>query len=143
MGFKSFTLIEVLLSVALIGAIGSFSMVINQFLQQKNDLDISAIQISERIKDAQKRSTGGIEDSSWGVKVAPGQITLYKGADFAARDQAKDETTIIPGTIAILGLDDVIFTRPEGSVVNPGTIVLKINKFEKNISINEQGVVSY
>jgi len=143
MRFRSFTLIEVLLSVALIGAIGSFSMVINQFLQQKNDLDVSAIQISERVRDAQKRSIGGIEDSSWGVKVATGQITLYKGTSFASRTQAKDENTIIPDTIEIAGLNDIVFARLEGTVVNPGTINLKIKNFEKNISINEQGTVSY
>ncbi len=86
---------------------------------------------------------GGIEDSSWGVKVATGQITLYKGTNFESRSQAKDENTVIPDTIEIAGLNDVVFTRLEGTVVNPGTINLKIKNFEKNISINEQGTVSY
>lgn len=141
---KSFTLLEVLLVIAIIVIISAFSLPIYQLLTVKSDLDTTASNVAQILRRAQLLSQGVVGDSNWGVKVQKGSLTLYKGTSFSSRDTSADELTTLPPEVDVTGSNEVNFGKFYGLPQNSGTITLSAPHFEnKNVSINEKGTVSY
>jgi len=141
---KGFTLLEVLLSVATITVIAGIGIPVYQSLQVRNDLDIAAITTTQSLRRAQTLSTAVEGDTSWGVRVQSGSITLFRGANYTGRDTNFDELFDMPTSIAPSGLQEVVFTKFSGEPQATGTVVLISNTNEtRNITINAKGMVSY
>jgi len=140
---RAFTLLELLLSMSIIVVIAGITIPVNQLLHVKNDLDMATLSVSQVIRKAQMLSRDGAGDSAWGMKLQPGSATLYKGASYDTRDASFDENTIFPPTIAVSGFDNVNFSKLKGTPQAAGAIKLEIKPYEKNITINEKGTVSY
>ena len=83
---KGFTLLEILLCVAMIGIIGGITAPLYNGLLIKNDLDIAVTTTAHSFRRAQILSQGMNGDSNWGVKVVSGNIIIFKGTSYAARD---------------------------------------------------------
>ncbi len=141
---KGFTLIELLLSVALIGILVSFSAPVLQVFQNKNNLSVAAEAVANNLRRAQAFSQGVKEDDSWGVRVTDGDVVVFKGNDFASRDQSFDEIFEISSAIVFSDLQEVVFQEFSGEPNNSGTFVLtSLNGEAANVSINEKGMVDY
>lgn len=139
-----FTLVEMLLSVALIGLLVGISLPLYTTFVGRNDLDITAQQTASAIRRAQSFSRGVNADSQWGVHIASGNVVLFKGSTYAARDTAYDEVTPIPGSITPSGLDGVVFTRLTAIPNTTGTIVFTSNtNSSRTVTINAKGMVAY
>ena len=141
---KGFTLLEVLLSVATISVIAGIGIPIYQSLQVRNDLDIAAITIAQNFRRAQTLSQAMDGDTTWGVRMQSGNITLFQGASYAGRNVNFDEVFDVPISIAPSGVQEVVFTKFSGEPQITGTVTLTTNTNEtRNITINEKGMVSY
>ena len=139
-----FTFIEILLVVALIGITAGISIPVYQSFQTRNDLDISSITIAQTLRRAQLLSQAVDGDISWGVKVAVGNITLFKGENFFARDTEFDEVFSMPTSISVLGLEEIVFEKFTGEPQNTGTTTLtSVNNETRSINISSKGTVSY
>ena len=139
-----FTLIEVLLSTAVIAIIAGISIPIFQSFQVRNDLDIATVEIAQSARRAQALSGAVDGDTSWGVYVASGSIVLFKGVSYATRDSALDEVFEVPESITPSGLSEIVFTKFTLLPQTTGTITLTSNTNEtRNVTINAQGMVSY
>ena len=139
----AFTLIELLLSIAIIVTLAGFTIPINQLLNVKNDLDMATLSVSQSIRRAQMLSREGAGDSAWGVKLDSGGAILYKGTSYETRDASFDENTPYSSAIVASGLDDISFSKLDGAPQDTGSIRLEVKPYEKNITINEKGTVSY
>ncbi len=82
---SAFTMLEVLMSVALITIIAGIGIPVYQTFQVKNDLDVAANTWVQTIRRAEALSQGVDGDTTWGVTIQGGNITLFKGASFALR----------------------------------------------------------
>ena len=140
---RAFTLIELMLSISIIVVIAGVTIPVNQLLHVKNDLEMATISVSQVIRRAQMLARDGAGDSPWGIKLQSGSATLYKGASYDTRDASFDENTTFPSTIPTSGLDNVNFSKIYGTPQTGGAIKLEIKPYEKNITINEKGTVSY
>lgn len=143
---KGFTLIELLLSIALISALAYVSLPVYQSFQIKNDLNIAATTIVQSLRRAQMLSQNMEGDSSWGVLVASGNVTIFKGSSFASRDAAYDETTSISNAVTPSGVSEVVFSKLSGDPSTTGTITLNnsITSLEsRTITINSKGMVNF
>ena len=141
---RGFTLMEALLSIALIGVIASIGIPIYQIFQNRNDLDIAAVTFVQSARRAQLLSRAVDGDERWGVRVDPGSITLFTGDDFPSRDQERDEVFDISGTISVSGMQETVFERFTGEPQATGTLTLtSINDETRNITINEKGRIEY
>ena len=139
---KGFTLIEILLSLAIIGIIAGFSVPIYQSFMVRNDLDIATGTVSQVLRYAQTQSQAMHGDSSWGVYIGSGKITLFKGASYASRDTDYDEETSVPSTISASGLTEVVFDLLTGEPQTIGTLTISsVNGDVRTISINEKGII--
>lgn len=138
-----FTLLELLLSVAIIGLLAGLSLPVYRTLIKKNDLDIAAATIASSLRRAQILSQAVDGDTTWGVKAQDGSIVIFKGTSFAARDANFDETFEVPTTIGIGGTAEYVFSKFTGLPLPTGTINLSTESDTRSVSINEKGTVSY
>ncbi|MEK7607276.1 MAG: type II secretion system protein [Patescibacteria group bacterium] len=139
-----FTLLEVLLSVAILSLLAGIGAPIFQSFQTRNALDITATEIAQNIRRAQALSRASEGDTTWGAFIQNGQVTLFKGASFATRDTDYDETIDLSSSITPSGVSEIVFSKLTGLPSATGTITLTSNTNEtRNIIINAQGVPSY
>ena len=140
---RGFTLIEVVLSITILIMIFTVAAPIYQDYQIRNNLDISASTIVENLRRAQVLSEAVDGDSTWGVNVSSGIVTLFKGPNFAGRDPSFDETTDLPSAISPTGLTEIVFSKLTGEPDSVGILTLSTNINVRTISINEKGILTY
>lgn len=139
---KGFSLIEMLLSVVIIGILAGISAPVWGNLQIKNDLDIAATTVTQTLRRAQMLSWAIDGDSSWGVHTGEGKIVLFKGSTYAGRDSNYDEIFDLPSDITPSGINDIIYSKLLGEPQTTGTITLTTATDSKNITINTKGMIS-
>ena len=143
-GFYGFTLIEVALSLSMLLIIFTMTVPVYHKFMVRNDLDIAVMSLVENFRRAQVLSQITDGDSSWGVHVATGSILLYKGINYATRDQSYDEDTSVSSSIVFSGLNDVLFSKQTGLPQSIGTTTFTSTTNEvRNVTINQKGMVDY
>lgn len=144
MNNKGFTLIEVMLSLAIIAIIAGMSVPIYQSFQVKNDLDIAATTIAQTFRRAEMLAQASAGDSSWGVHAGSGRIVLFQGTSYATRNSAYDEISDLPLDITATGTTEFIAAHFTGYPVTAGTLTLTSTANEtRTITINNYGMVEY
>ena len=142
-----FTLIEVLLSVAIIALITGMSLPILASFNDRNDLDLTTQSIVSQLRRAQTYARGINGNSQWGVYTQDGSSTLFKGSSYLdlARDTSYDEPTTISPAITVTGLSEFLFDKLDGAPNTTGSLTLtNTNTNEtRTITINAKGMVSY
>jgi prepilin-type N-terminal cleavage/methylation domain-containing protein len=141
---RGFTLLEVLLSIALITILAGVSLPIYYTLFSRNDLDVAKNQVSQSLGRASFISAGSVGDSTWGVKVLSGNIVVFKGTSYALRDASYDEIYSISPSVTPSGLSEIVFSKMTGFPQSIGAIILTSTNGEtRTITINSKGSVSY
>lgn len=141
---KGFTLLEVMLSMAVIAALAAIGLPVYQSLQVRNDLDIAAETIAQGGRRAQVLSTASDGDAEWGLRVQTGSVVIFRGASYAARDAAYDETYDLPASIVPSGVTEVIYAKLSGAPSATGTVTLTGNNNEtRTITINSKGTADF
>lgn len=138
-----FTLLEVMLAIAVIAILAGLSLPVFRTMLTKNDLDIAVITTAQTLRRAQILSQAVDGDTSWGVKVQSDTITLFKGTSFASRDSAYDETFELPTSISISGTTEIVYVKFTGLPQTTGSAIFSTDSDTKTITINEKGMVSY
>lgn len=131
---RGFSLIEVILVVALVGSIAGVGIPLYRDYQIRNDLNLATEQVTQGLARARLLSQAANNDDSWGFYAPAG--VLYKGSSYATRDPAFDETYPMPSTIGIQGLFEVNYSKITGTPDNTGNITLTtINDETRNVLI--------
>ena len=140
---RGFTLLELLLSVAIIGVLAGLSLPVYRTLLSKNDLDVATVVTAQSARRAQLLSQAVDGDITWGMKVQRGSIVLFKGTSFGSRDTTFDETFDVPTTISVSGTTEIVFAEVTGLPQSTGTITLTSESDIQSISINAKGTITY
>lgn len=139
-----FTLIELLLSISVIMIIASMSAPVYQSFQVRNDLDIAAVTIAQSLRRAEVLATAVDGDISWGVKIQSGNISVFKGTSYVARDTTFDEVFDVPTSITPSGVSEIVFAKFTGLPQTTGIVTLTSNANEtRTITTNAKGMVNY
>lgn len=139
-----FTLIEMMLAVAVIGIITGISAPVYQSFQNRNNLDIAAASVAQSLRRAEALATAVDSDDGWGVEIRSGSITLFKGLNYDGRETDFDEIFDLPASIVPSGLEQVVFARFSGIPQATGTITLTNSNADiRTIAINAKGTVTY
>jgi prepilin-type N-terminal cleavage/methylation domain-containing protein len=139
-----FTLLELLLSVAIIGMLTGLSVPIYASFAKRNDLDLIVQNTASAIRRSEAYATAVRSDSTWGVRFDEAGITLFKGASYVTRDAAFDETIAVPGSVSVSGMTEVQFAKlsAEPSATGSVTFTNDIND-TRTLTLNAKGMVNY
>lgn len=138
-----YTLIEVLVTVALVVSLVGISIPIYQNFQIINELD-SAVNLSVRVlRSTQMQSQAVQQDSSWGVYFSSGKVTIYKGNTYATRDSSFDQAYDISANVNVSGLNDFNYSKVFGDPSSTGTITFTNFNNAKTITVNSKGALTY
>ena len=141
---RGFTLVEVLLSVAILTLLMGISLPVYETFVRRNDLDISTQNIVSSLRRASTNARAVNGDSTWGVRIQSSGLTLYKGTSYVTRDATYDETTSIPSTIALSGISEVTFAKLSGAPTTTGAITLTSTTNDtRTMTVNAKGTVDY
>jgi len=142
--FFAFTLLEVLLSVAIVGVLTAISIPISLTLQIRNDVDVATSIAVQDLRRAQVLAQAIDGDNTWGVRTQAGSITLFKGASYGDRDSDFDEIFELSSSITPSGFQEVVFAKLTGYPQTTGTLTLTTSTGDvRNISVNAKGTISY
>lgn len=144
MRFPGYTLLEVLLVVAVFGAISLFSVPVYQAATSRADIRTVATHTAQSARRAQLLAQASDGDSEWGIFIQSGSLTLFRGATFATRNTAFDEVYNFPTSIVPSGVAEVVYSKVHGLPSTTGTITYTSPTTEiKTVSINAKGTVTY
>lgn len=140
---RGFTLIELILVIAILSFISLFSAPFYSRFLLQNAVDNTVDELSGSLRKAQTYSMAGKQGSSWSVNFSANTITLYKGTVFAVRDTALDEKFSINPNVNVSGMSDISFSRITG-LPTPGSAAITVSSHgnSKTVIMNSQGVVS-
>lgn len=138
---KGVTLIELLIVMSIISVIGITTIPLGANFLQRNALRNKTNELVTTLSVAKINSISGKEDSQWGVNVDSNNITLFRGASFAARDTAFDEVYIIPASLNITPFE-VVFSKNVGDPSTTLDILLSNNLDSKRVTVNEVGTIN-
>jgi prepilin-type N-terminal cleavage/methylation domain-containing protein len=139
-----FSLIEMLLSVAIIGILAGLSLPIYETFIRRNDLEITAQTLSAAIRRAENYSRASKSDGVWGVSISGANAVVFQGASYATRTASLDESMAIPASITASGVSEVTFAKLTGNPSTTGTITLTSTaNATRTITLNAKGTVTY
>lgn len=150
-----FTLIEVIVSVAVLMIL--FLVMVEGFvlLPKKSDLRNSAEEITSILRLAQSKTVSSNLNSRYGVyfnnTVFPNSYTLFKGSDYASRDVLADKVYFLPSAVEFFSIDfqggsEVVFNRLTGFADNWGSVSVELTEdasSNKSVYVNNLGVVGF
>lgn len=141
---RGFTLLEVLLSVAVVALIAGLSLPLYFALQGKNDLDIAVTTYAQSLRRAEVLARASDSDANWGTFIQNGSITIYRGATYASRVLSSDEVFSLPQTLVVSGLTEVNFAKFSGLPFQTGTTTLTpAQGATRTVFINAKGTVTF
>ena len=132
---KSFTLIEILLVVAIITIIGvSSTPFLSRFVLQTN-FDSVVEKLIGSIRKAQEYAMDGKNGVVWGVCKSTNNIRLYSGS---CNSPTISENFSIPSTVTVTGLNDANFNL-RGEPSSPLSVTINTTIETKTIQLNSTG----
>lgn len=140
---KGFGLIEVLLSIFLVGICAAITIPVFINYQTKNDLDSAVNTSAQVLRRAQSLARAVEGDSQWGVKFQSSSIILFKGSVFSGRDANFDENYGISPNIVIGGNSEIIYNKFSGSPGTTGSTTLTLGNDSKTLSLDSNGTITY
>lgn len=140
MSHRGFSLLETMLIMALIGIVLAVGLPIYLQLQTSNDLSIATSVVAQTLRLAMLKSQGVDSGTAWGTHLSPGSATIFRGTDFASRDQSNDETFTFSTAISFAGPLNFIFVPLTGAPLVASTLTLGAGDQTQTISITAGGV---
>lgn len=144
---RGFSLIEILLVVAILAIVLSIGMPITSRFQVDSQLNETAELLTENIRLAVQDSQAGWQDTRFGLKFIENQYVVFQGNDYAGRLVAKDRIVPIMEALRIeLNLspvtDEIRFNRQGLSAVSGQIKIIHNDGASKTLFINNMGLIS-
>jgi len=139
---RGFTLIEILLVIAIIGLLAFLCIPLGLELYRSQQLDTTADGLVQALARARSKAISGEFDSNFGIYLSENKYILYKGQSFDLRDQAYDEVFEPAGNIIFSGLSQLNFSKISGQPSQIGKIIISNNQDYLVLDINQAGVTT-
>lgn len=141
---KGVTLIELLISIAIMLVMASLAIPIYGNLQVSSQINENSTLIIQTIKTARQDSISGINNRKHGIKFFPDNFVMFQGENYDTRIAAYDRNTSLDSALTLsttLNNNEINFFRGSGMPDVFGTVTLTHSiGDEKTILINKFGI---
>jgi type II secretion system protein H len=124
-----FSLIEILIVIAIIGLVMAIVLLSFNSLKSSQTLDKDAELVVQVLRQARSQTLASQNASSYGVHFASSTITLFAGTSYSAGDTSNQNFNL-NASDTVIGLSlagsstNVVFSRLSGEAIQDGTITL-------------------
>ena len=140
---KGFTLIELIVTTAIIIVLAAGTMAFYGFFQNEEVLAAVKTEVVQNLRYQQERAKAGVDNTPHGAYFSTSSYTLYQGQNYASRNQAADIVHTLPAGFIFSGYPEVTFSVQQGLATPAG--ILTITKTNANTSvtleINSAGLI--
>lgn len=127
---KGFTLIEVLVSLALLAIVSGIVFISFSDLSDANALDSSVSNTVARLNEARSKTLSSKEDMQYGVHLQSDSIISFAGSSYVIDDPSNKSydlnNAVEISNISIAGGSDIVFDRLTGQTDNIGTFSIRL-----------------
>lgn len=128
---KGFTLIEVIIAMAVAVAVGSIAFVGYRSMSAGSELKTAAFKAVDILNLARQRTLASLAASNYGVHFEQGQFILFKGAIYDPLDPDNifyplTDSLEISEIVLNGGGSEVVFNRITGETANTGTVKIQV-----------------
>lgn len=141
MAKRAFSLLEILLVVAIITILAGIFAPAFSSLFYRSNLDIATEKVKTNLYRAQTMAQASKNDSSWGVYLAPNLSVIFSGNSYATRDTARDEISELSGNISFSGANEIVFQKASLKPQTEATININQDSESRTININSYGLI--
>lgn len=140
---RGFTLVELLIVLAIIGIVVFLAAGALVSFVPRNHLQLDSERVEQMIHRAQARTISGDEDGVWGVYITATEATLFLGDTYAGRNADYDEVYGFSSEISASGLSEVVFKIRTGETDDTGAITFSSSVMDQAqvLTINALGRV--
>lgn len=144
MNFKSgFTIIEILISVAIMAIIFSLGLIFgvdffrNYIISSERDMLVSIL------SKARSQAANNISQSAHGVYITSSDYIIFQGNSYSGRDQNYDQKIPASSAISKSGPSEIVFSQLSAESNASGTIILSNSQKTLAISVNNEGKIDW
>lgn len=147
---RAFTILEIVIVLALIMISLGLFMVHGAFSEIRADLNAQTAEMVGYLRLAQREAASGKNNAAHGVHLETDQYVLFTGAGYDPEDP-NNRSIELPPTVEVQNIaltgegEDVIFTAPLGETVTDGIFEVYASSTNqiKQITIYAHGVIDY
>lgn len=147
---SGFTVVEVVVVMALFAISLGLFLVYSQVSQVRADLNVQTASVASYLRLTQSYAASGKGNQPHGIHLESDAYTIFAGAAYDPNDPENREI-VLPDTLTIENItldddgEDIIFTPPHGATVSHGTfdITSSGTNQTKTITIYSHGTVNY
>ena len=138
-----FTLIEIVIVIALVVLIFGFAVGVGSDFYQSQSLIAERDTLLAVLRRARTNATNNVGQSDHGVLIAPDGYVIFEGGSYDLRNADFDENFPRGGNIEISGPAELVFSALEGVSNASGTISLENARGKIDISVNYEGRITW
>lgn len=140
---RGFTLTEILVVIGIFALLSILLVPLGLNYYQREVLNKTDDQLVWVLKEARDNALNQNGGSSFGVYIAANNFTLFRGTSFNQRIIEDDINYSFPDSITFTGLQEIVFSPNTGATSQIGKISLSTGHYQRDILINELGVIDY
>ncbi len=142
---RGFTLIELIMVVAiLVILLATSSSLMSRFFVSAQREDLTT-QLTQSLRQARSNASSRRGASEYGVYITSSTFTLYRGSNYASRNQTYDLMTTVEPSMTLFTSypgNDIQFSRGSGHPQSAGTITVDhVTGGITTITINAFGII--
>lgn len=138
---KGFTLFEIIIVMSLAVLLAIIAVPLSMNLFRSQQLMTTTGTVLSTLRHARSQAVFQKNDSSFGVKFLPESYVLFQGSSYATRVQDEDVLFLIPATVSVSGISEVVFAQRTGMPNTTGTILIMAGTASRSVNINQQGII--